>query len=274
MGPDGLFALRTGVFRLPDGQPATLETHVLGTLCVRSGKLALCDPLYLQDPGLLTIPPGDYKVVATIARVPESYALAMSRPAYLSLMLSGEPTASIRPAVFATGGSERGVRPVEGVAVMPGLQGIPSSQMSSVAMVDAEAIVRAMPDDPGTWFDSVISPSDGTGWFDRMDTEIDGPLGSLFTRLPKAADAENIAILIARPGRVFPVLETRDAQDRITGIHIDLLVIGDLSEVLQAFDGQDDYALEYAEEVARDLRHQQSQRAEGLIMRMRKFFKR
>ncbi|MNW68777.1 hypothetical protein D3C74_476310 [compost metagenome] len=69
------------------------------------------------------------------------------------------------------------------------------------------------------------------------------------------------------------MLETRDAQDRITGIHIDLLVIGDLSEVLQAFDGQDDYALEYAEEAARDLRHQRDQRADGLITRLKKFFK-
>lgn len=100
-----------------------------------------------------------------------------------------------------------------------------------------------------------------------MDTEIDGPLGSLITPLPMASNGENIAMLIARPDRVFPVLETRDAQGEITGIHIDLLVIGQISEVLKAFDVQDDIAMEFAEFEERG-----SQKPRGLLSRLKSIF--
>ncbi|MGP9528740.1 hypothetical protein [Glutamicibacter sp. AOP5-A2-18] len=274
MRADGLLALQTGVFRLPDGQPATFETFEFGKLRVSSGQLAISDPLLLQTPSVLSIPPGDYKVVATIAQVPESYDLALSRPAYLSLVLSDQPTVSVAPATFEPSHVEAGTRLVDQRAGMPNLRGIPSSEMSSVAMSDAEAIVPNMPSDPDTWFDTVISPSDGSGWFDRMDTEIDGPLGSLITTLPKAVDGENIAILIARPERVFPVVESRDETGKLTGIHIDLLVIGALSEALHAFDGQDELALEYAHEAERTANRQANSGAResrGVLGLLKKF---
>ncbi|KAB1643362.1 hypothetical protein [Gulosibacter chungangensis] len=93
-----------------------------------------------------------------------------------------------------------------------------------------------------------------------MDTERDGPLGSIFTERPEATNGENIAILIARPERLFPGLETRDAQGAITGIHIDLVIIGGLSELLSAFDGQSKYAAEFAAE-AEDARRRKSEAA-------------
>lgn len=274
---DGLFALRAGRVRLPDGQPTTLELHELGWLRVPSGKLAVCDPIRLQAPGVLSIPPGDHRVVATIARVPESYDLATNRPGYLSLVISEEPTASVHPAVFLEGSSESREQSVGGIADMPGLYGVASSEMSSVAMVDAEAIGSGMPSDPGTWFETVISPADAPGWFGRMDTERDGPLGSLFTELPEAASGENIAILIARPERLFPVLETRDAQGVITGIHIDLLIIGELSELLGAFDGQSKFAEEYAaeaEDVLRRKREAESREQRKSFAWLKNFFNR
>ncbi|MGP9614734.1 hypothetical protein ACT3SQ_14515 [Brachybacterium sp. AOP42-C2-15] len=81
-----------------------------------------------------------------------------------------------------------------------------------------------------------------------MDIEVDGPLGTLLAALPGASDGENIAMLIARAHRLFPVLETRDAQGRATGIHIDLLVLGELSERLGAFDRANEYAAELVAE--------------------------
>lgn len=274
MRADGLLALQTGVFRLPDGQPATFETFELGKLRVPSGRLAISDPLLLQTPGVLSIPPGDYEIVATIAQVPESYDLALSRPAYLSLVLSEQPTAAVGPAAFEASHVDSGTRLIDQRAGMPNLRGIPTSEMSSVAMTDAEAIVPNMPADPDTWFDTVISPSDGSGWFDRMDTEIDGPLGSLITTLPKAVDGENIAILIPRPERVFPVVESRDEAGELTGIHIDLLVIGALSEALRAFDGQDELALEYAQEDERTASRQANaseRESRGILGLFKKF---
>lgn len=252
---DGLFALRAGEVLLPDGQPATLEVHELGHLRVPSGRLGICDPVWLQTPGVLSIPPGDHRVVATIARVPEHYDLAEQRPGYLSLVLSDRPTASVHPAVFeedSIGTRAQGARGIEGAA---GHFGVDTSRTSSVAMVDAAAIVPGMPRDPDTWFDTVLSPAGAPGWFGRMDTEAEGPRGSLLTELPEALDGENIALLIARRERRFPVLETRDAEGAITGIHIDLLVIGELSESLGAFDGQCAYAAELAAEADDVRRH-------------------
>lgn len=273
---DGLFALRSGGVRLPDGQPATLEMHELGRLRVPSGRLGICDPIWLHAPGVLSIPPGDHRVVATIARVPESYDLK-SRPGYLSLVISDRPTTSVHPGVFEEGSFDSQEQAVSDTAGMPGLYGVATSSMSSVAMVDAEAIGSGMPRDPGTWFETVISPTDTPGWFGRMDTELDGPLGSLLTELPEAANGENIAILIARPERLFPVLETRDAQGAITGIHIDLLIIGELSESLNAFDGQNKYAAEFAEEPEAILRRKSeagSPERRGPFARLKNFFSR
>lgn len=258
---DDLFALRTGGVRLPDGQPATLETHELGRLRVPSGKLAICDPIRLETPGVLSIRPGDYRVVTTIALVPESYDLGMKRPAYLSLIVSENPTVSVHPAVFEESAIESHEQSVGSFESLPGVQGVATSNMSSVAMVDAAAISSGMPNDPGTWFETVIAPADAPGWFGRMDTDVDGPLGSLITELPLATKGENITILIARPERVFPVLETRDAQGATTGIHIDLLVIGELSRTLRAFDGQDEYAAEYLAEVQENQRRKSEMEA-------------
>lgn len=274
---DGLFALRSGGVRLPDGQPAILETHELGRLRVPSGRLGVCDPIWLQTPGVLSIPPGDHRVVATIARVPESYDLAENRPGYLSLVISDQPTATVQPAQFEEGSVDSRKPSVGRIEGRPGLHGVATSEMSSVAMVDAEAIGSGMPKDPRTWFKTVISPDDAPGWFGRMDTELDGPLGALITELPEAANGENIAILIARPERLFPVLETRDVQGAITGIHIDLLIIGELSELLRAFDGQDEYAAVFAaeaQEIERRKNEVDSRAQSGVFARLKKLFNR
>lgn len=274
---DAFFALHSGAVLLPDGQPATLEVHDLGWLRVPSGKLGVCDPLRLQDPGVAPIPAGDYRVVATIARVPESYDLAMDRPAYLSLVISDRPIASVHPAAFEEGILESRSPSISRIAGMPGLCGVATSGMSSVAMVDAEAIRSGMPSEPSTWFETVISPTGAPGWFGRMDTELDGPRGALFTELPEAADGENIAILIARPERSFPVLETRDREGAITGIHIDLLIIGELSELLGAFDGQCEFAAEVSAESKDPLRWKsgaESRESRGILARLKSLFSR
>lgn len=262
MNIDGFFALRQGAVLLPDGEPAMLEVHEIGLLRVPSGRVGICDPIFLKSPQVLQIPPGDHRVVVTIARVAERYDLATYRMGYLSLIVSDQPTVSVHPAVFEEGRIDWHHQRVDGIAGVPDLYGVSTSRMSSVAMVDAEAIDSGMPNDSDSWFDAVISPIDSPGWFGRMDTEIDGPLGSLLTKLPEASNGENIAILIARPERLFPVLETRDAEGAITGIHIDLLVIGELSELLGAFDGQSEYAAELAAE-ADDARRHKSDAGRG-----------
>lgn len=272
---DGFFALRAGAVSLPDGEPATLQVHELGVLRVPSGRLAVCDTIWLEAPDVLPVPPGDYRAVATIARVAESYDPTERREAYLSLLISDQPTTSVHPAVFEEGSIDWREQPAGGLAGVPGLYGVTTSSLSSIAMVDAEAIETGMPADADTWYDTVISPTDGPGWFSRMDTGINGPVGSLLTELPEAENGENIAILIARTERSFPVLETRDAEGRMTGIHIDLLVIGEFSESLQTFEGRGKYAADFAaeaEEARLQANREASGEGRGLFARIGRFF--
>lgn len=74
---DEFYALRTGRVFLPDREPATLEAHELGLLRVPSGRLGVCDPIWLDTPDVLPVPAGDHKVVVTMARVAENYDLSM-----------------------------------------------------------------------------------------------------------------------------------------------------------------------------------------------------
>lgn len=245
---DGLFSLRSGEVLLPDGQPATLEVTELGTLRVPSGRLAVCDALWLQFPNVVPIPPGDHPVAVTIARVPEHYEYRGCREVSLSLILSEEPTVSVHPAVFERDSLDLDEQPIGGIAGVSGLYGVGTSRFATVAMADAEASAHSVPSEADRWLEEVLRPEGGEGWYSRMDIEVDGPLGTLLAALPGASDGENIAMLIARAHRLFPVLETRDAQGRATGIHIDLLVLGELSERLGAFDRANEYAAELVAE--------------------------
>ena len=265
--PDRFFALREGECELPDGEPAQLVVLRLGELRVRSGRLGVSDALRLAEPLVVPVPPGDHPLLLTIARVDESYDLAMNREACLSLVLSDEPTASIEAAPVEAGAIE-----TSGLAGRPGLHGVPTGDISTVAMVDADAILAGMPADATTWYDEVIG-RDETGWFARMDTEIDGPWRSYFGELPLARHGENIGVANARSNRCFPVLATRDAEGRLTGIHVDLLVIGQLSEEMRAFDGRSEFAVEFArEEALRREAEARSERRGGILGRLKGLF--
>lgn len=280
MRSDGLFALRSGEVLLPGGQPATLEVLEVGQLRVPSGKLAVCDAMWLQHPNVLPVPRGDHRVAATIARVPAHYDYSESRAVSLSMVFSDQPSVSVHPAVFERDSLDMSEQPVGGIAGVRDLFGVGTSRFPTVAMVDAEAILPGMPSDPERWYDDVINPENGSGWFHGMDNDIDGPHGAYIGALPEARDGENIALLLARAHRLFPVLETRDAQGAITGIHIDLLVIGELSEKLGAFDGQSEDAAALAAEDAedgaerREATRKESAGIRGLVTRLGKLFRR
>lgn len=245
------FALREGAYHLPDGEPTSLVSVALGELQLNSGRLGICDILAFETPLVVPVALGSYPLVLTLAEVAESYDLRKSRDAYLSLVLSAEPTVTVEPAPVEAGSFDWRSEPSGGVAGKQGLHGVSTGDISTVAMVDAEALLACMPEDRQTWSDEIImGPEDG--WFARMDTEIDGPWGAYFGELPLAQRGENIGVVNARSNRIFPVLVTRDAAGELTGVHIDLLVIGQLSEEMRAFDGQSELAAEFAAEAARE----------------------
>lgn len=160
---DGLFSLRSGEVLLPDGQPATLEVTELGTLRVPSGRLAVCDALWLQFPNVVPIPPGDHPVAVTIARVPEHYEYRGCREVSLSLILSEEPTVSVHPAVFERDSLDLDEQPIGGIAGVRGLYGVGTSRFATVAMADAEASAHSVPSEADRWLEEVLRPEGGRG---------------------------------------------------------------------------------------------------------------
>lgn len=236
------FALRTGPVALPDGEPAELVIHDLGTLRVASGQLAIADTTALEDPVIVPIPEGKYSVKLTVAKVREGYDLAGKREAYMSLVLSEVETVSVAPAAVDPTTRAWRDEPTGGIAGIAGLSGVKVGEIPCVAMVDAETIATGMPGSPDTWYSAFIAPDSDPGWFGRMDTEEDGPKGALNTVLPTATDGENIAMVITRTEQLYPLLASYDAAGALTGIHVDLLVLGELTEILDAYDGQSESA--------------------------------
>jgi hypothetical protein len=94
-----------------------------------------------------------------------------------------------------------------------------------VAFVDAEAVARCMPHE-SSWED-IFEADDPNSWFDLMDA--DGPLppGMANIVMPLAENGENVVLSHSGWGDGFyPVLQTKDENGRLTGIHIDLAVVG------------------------------------------------
>lgn len=251
------FALRTGEIALPDGQPAELIVEELGALRVPSGRLAICDAIWLECPIIVPIPSGNHAVRLTSAIVPETYDVREKREAYLSVICSEAQSVTVGPAEVEPDSIDWGDVPSDGIGGIAGLFTVPTP-MSNVVVVDARAIRQGMPEDPDTWYDTVVA-ADDTGWFPRMDTEEARTIGALNAELPRAIDHENAVIVIARREQHYPVLETRDAEGHLTGIHVDLLVVGELSELLNAFDGRDPDAIFEAEERERIAREAEIQ---------------
>ncbi|MBL3686094.1 DUF4241 domain-containing protein [Leucobacter zeae] len=251
------FAGRTGAARLPDGQAAVLESVDLGMLRVRSGRLALCDAIWLEAPLVVPVPPGEYRVGLTRAAVPETYAITGHRDAYLSIVLSDSPTVRIEPARVEPDSTDWRDTPAGGLAGVPGLVGVPTT-MYNIAVVDADAIAPGMPEDPDTWYESVVS-----GWFATMDTDALGPHGTVNAVLPRSATGDNIVVALTGGGALpFPVIASCDASGRMTGVHVDLLAMGDLATALGAEIGPDRFLVE--EQEAERQAEQRAERRGGI----------
>lgn len=243
-----MYALRTGPVQLPDGEPAELIIEDLGVLHVRSGRLALAYTTLLEMPIVVPIAPGSYSVMRTTAAVDNTYEYSGRRDAYVSVVLSGEPAVSVEPAVIdestRTAVEDAWIE-VEGIDE---LYGVETLELGAITLTDASEIFRGMPVDPATWYDAVISRSDGTSWFELMDTEEQGPFASVNAELPRGFGGANAITFGARSNQLSPILATRDAEGKITGIHVDLLVLGELSERLGAFEGASQVAYDIAVE--------------------------
>lgn len=215
--PDRFFALQNGQ---PAGCAHPLTVHDLGELRVPSGQVEACDPFVtLGESGSFPVPPGTYPVRVTVADVSEEGEEEHLREAYLSLVVADGAVAEVRPAELA-GADLPAEDRYYGVGVDAG----------TVAFVDATAARTLMPE--GTdWFAELFDTGAESSWFARMDDPDHLRRGAANIVLPRATDGENVVLCHSGWGDGFyPVVTTHDATGALLGLHVDLLVAGDLDE--------------------------------------------
>jgi hypothetical protein len=210
------FALVPGRAPLVTGAPGALTVHELGILRVPSGALGIADPFVaLDQPITVRIVPGDYPVAVTVADVSSHHDGTHLREAYLSVILSDAATASVEPVPGPHGPPEAGS--YFGVAVDAG----------TVAFVDADAVDASMPNDADNWYDDIFNSGEPGSWFDILDSDTPLRAGTANIMMPLAAAGENVVLAHSGWGDGFyPVLQTLDVDGRLTGVHIDLQVVG------------------------------------------------
>jgi hypothetical protein len=210
------FALVPGHAPLVTGTPSALTVHDLGTVRVPSGTLGVADPFVaLDQPITVQVPPGDYPVAVTVAEVSTPDDGPQLREAYLSVILSDAKTVTIDSIPGPDGPPEDGS--IYGVAV----------DAEAVAFFDAAAVEASMPHDGDSWYDEVFNTGRPGSWFDIMDSETPLRTGSANIEMPLASAGENVVLARSGWGNGFyPVVQTRDAEGRLTGVHIDLQVVG------------------------------------------------
>jgi hypothetical protein len=209
------YGLQHGMVPLSTGRQGKLTVHDLGHLRLPSGKLGACDPFANLDyPLVVELAPGDYPVRVTVADVSPEQDGSHLREAYLSLVLSDADGATVEAA--------------------PGMEGPPppgryftvGTDAGTVAFVDAEAVLRCMPD-PTTWYQELFDSEDPTSWFSLMDADGPYPAGTANIVMPLAQNGENVVLSHSGWGDgEYWLLQTKDARGNLTGIHIDLGVAG------------------------------------------------
>lgn len=211
------YALRPGPATQPDGAPCRLTVHDLGTLRVSSGRLGACDPfVFLDDPAVEDVPPGDHRVVLTLADVSDAGDGSHPREAYLSVVLSDQPAASAElardPAGRFSGNSDLGAVPVDA---------------GTVGFVDADAVQRCMPTPSTTWYESVFDSGRPDSWFALMDDPGHVQTQCANIVMPLATAGENVVLSHSGWGDgMYPLVFTRAADGDLVAVHIDLLVAG------------------------------------------------
>ena len=226
MDIDDFYALSTATAPLLGEREVQLSVVDLGLLRVPSGLLEASDPYVELGNGVVVpIPPGDYPVRVTIADVSDEQDGSHLREAYLSVVVSEAPSVTVKAASGVDGPPPEGE--YFGVGVDAG----------TVGFVDSEAVARSMPEDGGTWYDEVFDSERPDAWFTVMDDDAPLPAGLANVVMPLATAGENVVLSHSGWGDGwYPLLETRDSAGNLTGIHIDLQVVGVIEEQLDEVD--------------------------------------
>ncbi|TDT75739.1 uncharacterized protein DUF4241 [Arthrobacter sp. AG258] len=213
------YALQRGMAPLSTGQQGMLTVYDLGLLRLPSGILGACDPFAnLMYPQKIALVPGDYPVRVTVADVSPEQDGSHLREAYLSLVISETDPVTVEAAPGPDGPPP------------PGYFFTVPVDAGTVAFVDADAMLRCMPD-PSTWYEGLFDSNDANSWFSLMDAERPYPAGTANIVMPLAPNGENVVLSHSGWGDGhYWLLQTKDGAGNLTGIHIDLAVAGRFEE--------------------------------------------
>jgi hypothetical protein len=192
----------------------------VGELNIRSGQVEASDPFVnLGNALIVDVPPGSYPVRVTVADVSDELDGSHLREAYLSLLVADGEVARVENALPAGAAA-----PEDGTFYGVGVDA------GTVAFADAAAVRAGMP--TTDWYSTVFDTGTSDGWFQKMDDSDHYCAGVANVPLPVATQGENLVLCHSGWGDGFyPVVKTYDADGRLLGVHIDLLVVeGDEAE--------------------------------------------
>lgn len=216
-------ALREGPCAGDGGEVFVLSLTDCGSLALPTGRLVACDPFVCLEPAdnpAVTVPPGRYRVVVTMADVSGRGDGSHMREAYATLILDDDAVEATRRIItpFADGSTPPPEMTDDGQYL-----GFPVDS-GTACLVDDGAVATAMPG--GNWHDALFDTGRPDSWFARMDDPGHIRAGLANIALPLAANGENIVIVHSGWGDgSYPVVGGYDAAGRLVRVHIDFMVV-------------------------------------------------
>jgi hypothetical protein len=220
-------ALHDGrVVEVGDNKRYTLSIVDCGVLQMPSGQLIACDPFVGLEPvenAFLTISPGQYRVIVTLADVSTEQDGSHLREAYATLILDESAQELSRKIISPT---------IDELQSIPGemskegeYQGF-FVDAGTACFVDNIAVQQCMP--KGDWCEELFETDAPNSWFDAMDDPDQIRNGIANIVLPHAQNGENIILIHSGWGDgVYPVVGGYDEAGNLIRVHIDFMVVFD-----------------------------------------------
>ncbi|MEL6978683.1 MAG: DUF4241 domain-containing protein [Pseudomonadota bacterium] len=218
-------ALRGGASASVGEDVFNLSTVDCGTLSLPSGKLFACDPFVVMERGgnfAVNAPPGEHKVIVTLADVSKPGEPEHIREAYATILFNPAAAETTRRIITP---SAEGPTPPE-MDAEGGYIGF-GVDTGTACFGDDVTIARGMPDPQAVdWFEEIFETGAPGSWFDRLDDPDHIRDGLANIALPEGRDGDNILIFHSGWGDgVYPLIGGYDAEGRLIRAHIDFFVI-------------------------------------------------
>ena len=213
------FALQEGIVETSEGK-FKLTKITCGELKIPSGQLVVCDPfagLSKTGNAYVSVAPGQYEVVVTLADVSEQFDGSHFREAYATLVLVPNAIECERKLLRAEANAQadQSLQPSE-------YYGYPVDAGTS-CFTDAQAIAADMPPEE-EWFEGLFENDDPDSWFNQMDDPSNIRRGLANITLPNSSN--NLVLFHSGWGDgVYPIVGGFDAAGQLIAVHTDFHVV-------------------------------------------------